>query len=430
MAFTDSSVSVDSGLITLRNYLLILMLPMTVKFVVQLLGAIYYKVQQRQKLSYGLIERQPRVSVIVPAWNEEVGILKTIQSVVDTKYPNLELIIVNDGSTDRTHQIVTQYLADFSIQNQSDSKVDIKYLELSNGGKANAMNQGLLEVSGEFVVTLDADSLMDKHAITHLLQQFDGDETVGAVAGNVIVGNRSSTLALLQQMEYLYGFFFRCADSVFNAVYIIGGAAAAYRKGTLDAVGGFDHTIITEDIELSMRILSHGYKTRYADKAVVYTEGPSNWKGLCKQRLRWKFGRLLTFIKHKDMFYNPWLGNAYLSFLLLPIAVLSELMLLLAPLTLTFFIIFTVLTHNYLPVAVMAFGLMLLLITQVMLDSKSKFHSNLLIMAPIAWIAFYIIDVVEFGALCQSLKKLVKRQKVEWQVWQRVGLLHNNAAGQ
>ncbi len=140
---------------------------------------------------------------------------------------------------------------------------------------------------------------MDSDAITKLLQRFD-DPVVGAEAGNVIVGNRKQRLALLQQLQYLYSFFFKRADSVFNYVYIIRGAAAAYRKSSLNAVRDFDHDIITEDIEMSMRILSHGFKTRFAADAVVFTEEPIDLKGLGKQRLRWKFDRLMTFLKHKD----------------------------------------------------------------------------------------------------------------------------------
>lgn len=423
MAANSSVVAADQNLLVARNILLVAMAPLSIKFAVQLVGATYYSLRQHREVSRDLLARRPRVSVIVPAWNEEVGILRTMQSVIATQYPNLELIVVNDGSTDRTHEIVMDYLERHNAVANSHDKADIKYLQLSNGGKANAMNQGLLEVTGEFVVTLDADSLMDKNTIVHLLRQFDGDEAVGAVAGNVIVGNRRSSLGLLQQMEYLYGFFFRRADSAFNSVYIIGGAAAAYRKSTLDAVGGFDHAIITEDIELSMRILSRGYKTRYAADAVVFTEGPSDWKGLSKQRLRWKYGRLLTFIKHREMFFNPWLGNAYLSFLLLPVAVLSELMLLLAPLSLSVFIGYTLLAQDYLPMAIMAIVMTGLVFVQVLCDSKAHFHRNVLLWAPIAWLAFYAIDAVEFKALCQSLRKLAKRQSLEWQVWQRVGLV-------
>jgi len=235
------------------------MTPIFVKYLIQLLSAPLYHFQEKRRLAKSSLSRTPRVSVLVPAWNEEVGILKTMQSVLDTGYTNLELVVINDGSTDQTHELITQFIEQYSLHNTSQQNdVDIKYLNLSNGGKANALNRGLKEVTGEFVVTVDADSVMDPNAIVNLLHHFEEDAKVGAVAGNVIVGNRKKTIALLQQLEYLYGFFFKRADYSFNAVYIIGGAAAAYRKSTLDAAGGFDEHIITEDIEMSTRILSKG----------------------------------------------------------------------------------------------------------------------------------------------------------------------------
>lgn len=421
--FTTDVVAPTHDIEFMRLVIYIFMAPIFVKYLIQLLSAPLYHFQEKRRLAKSSLSRTPRVSVLVPAWNEEVGILKTMQSVLDTDYTNLELIVINDGSTDQTHDLITQFIQQHPELNASQNSVDIRYLNLSNGGKANALNRGLKEVTGEFVVTVDADSVMDTKAIINLLQHFEEDAKVGAVAGNVIVGNRKKTIALLQQLEYLYGFFFKRADSIFNAVYIIGGAAAAYRKSALDAVGGFDEHIITEDIEMSTRILSKGYKTRYAANAVIYTEGPSEWKGLCQQRLRWKYGRILTFIKHRKLFFNLKLGKPYLSFLILPIAVYAELSLLLEIFILAIFYGYTFYTNDYFPLACIIVFMTTLVCFQIAFDSKARFHKNILFLAPVAWLAFYIIDAVEFQALYRSLKRLTKRQKLEWQSWTRVGLL-------
>ena len=396
------------------------MLPMLAKYVVQLFSAFYYRKQQSKRAKNRVETTLPRVSVLVPAWNEEVGILRTVRSVLATQYADLELIVINDGSTDQTGSLVKDFIADY--QESEDSSCDLKYIELTNGGKARALNQGLACSTGEFIITIDADSIMDSNAITKMLEQFD-DPVVGAVAGNVIVGNRKQRLALLQQLEYLYGFFFKRADSVFDSVYIIGGAAAAYRKTTLDAVRGFDHEVITEDIEMSMRILSHNFKTRFAADAVVYTEGPVDLKGLSKQRLRWKFGRLTTFHKHKDMFFNRKLNNPYLSYLLLPVALYAELSLLLEPLLLAIFYGYTFYTNDYLPLAGIIIFITFMVSYQIRIDSKASFHKNIICLAPVAWILFYIIDFIELKALVQSIKRLIKRQELQWQSWNRVGLL-------
>ena len=415
----------DEQLTYLRVAIFILLMPIILKYLVQLVTLPFYSLSEILNARKSQNPVGQKVSVLIPAWNEEVGIIKTIQSVVETDYSNLEVIVINDGSTDDTHKLVSAYIERFEnkMQNHTGDKgIELRYLNLANGGKANALNRGLRLATGEFIITIDADSLMDKSAIDKLLLRFT-DSSVGAVAGNVIIGNKSRPIAALQQLEYLYGFFFKRADSVFNSVYIIGGAAAAYRKSVLSDLGGFDHQIITEDIEMSTRILSAGYKTRYAADAVVYTEGPSDWNGLCNQRLRWKFGRLLTFIKHKDLFFSakPKI-NAYLTFLLLPMAVYAEMTLMIEGLLLTVFYGYTFLTNDFFPL-VFVIGFMSILLTlQVMVDSKRKHHLNLLVLAPLAWILFYLIDLVEWQALFRSIKRLARRQQLQWQKWVRVGL--------
>lgn len=420
--FTTEIKTPADDITTLRLIIFLFMLPIFLKYAIQLLVAPFYKLIEAKFRHTSLPETPAKVSVMVPAWNEQVGIIKTIQSVINTHYKHLELVIINDGSTDQTHQLIDAFITNYAAE---DDACSIKYLHLENGGKAKALNEGLKHASGEFIITIDADSVMDKNAIHELISSFS-HEKVGAVAGNVIVGNRKHTLALLQQLEYLYGFFFKRADSIFNAVYIIGGAAAAYRKSVLDKVGGFDHAIITEDIEMSTRILAQGYKTRYASDAVIYTEGPCDWKGLCQQRLRWKFGRLLTFIKHKQLFFNVKRGNPYLCFLLLPVALYAELSLLFEALLLAVFYGYTIYTQDFLPLVCIILFMTAIISLQILIDSKARFHRNILCLAPIAWVVFYLIDVVELQALYRSLKRLAKRQNLEWQKWARKGLIHKS----
>jgi len=285
------------------------------------------------------------------------------------------------------------------------------------------LNRALVHAEGEIVITVDADSVMDPEAIANLVKPFS-DPRVGGVAGNVVVGNRKKPIEWMQQMEYLYGFFFKRADSLFNSVYIIGGAAAAYRREVLNEAGGFDPRIITEDIEMSTRILAHGYKTRYASDAVVYTEGPSDFKSLSNQRLRWKYGRILTFIKHRKLFFSlrPQ-HNPYLTFMLLPMAVYAELLLLVEAVLLSTFFIYTVCTGDYQSL-VCVIGLLSAVVgAQILADPKRRFHRNLVFLAPAAWLVFYAMDVVEFQALVRTLKRLATREELKWQKWVRVGVV-------
>ncbi len=409
------------GLDSFRAIMFVLMAPLLLKYAIQLAGSPFYSIVSALRGRRATMHQTPSVSVIIPAWNEEVGIVKTIQSVLDTRYPRLQIVVANDGSTDGTHEKVTAFIADYErSENQTAS---ITYLEMSNGGKASAMNRALLHVDGEIIVTIDADSAMDPDAIVNLVRRFD-DPAVGAVAGNVVVGNRKKPIEWMQQMEYLSGFYFKRTDSLFGSVYIIGGAAAAYRRSVLQEMGGFDHSIITEDMEMSMRILDRGYKTRYAADAVVYTEGPSDLTGLCNQRLRWVYGRLLTFIKYKHFFFSLRRGHRpYLTFLLLPMAIYANLFLLFEAVILFAFLVYTVTTCDYVPVAFMITQLAVVVTVQILTDPKRRFHANLILLAPSAWLMCYVMDMVELQALLRSLKRLFTRQGLQWQRWVRVGLL-------
>jgi poly-beta-1,6-N-acetyl-D-glucosamine synthase len=427
LAFTRDYIPSDK-LAFVRIAIFVLLAPIFIKYVIQLLAIPFYFLRERKNRSIPLQAQQPKVSVLVPAWNEEVGILKTIRSILASRYDNLELIVINDGSTDATHKLVTSFIREQGTRETNCTNINnynkkIRYLKLTNGGKAKALNKAIDKATGEIIVTIDADSVIDKNAIANMVRQFTNVK-VAAVAGNVIVGNKKKPIEFMQQLEYVYGFFFKCADSVFNSVYIIGGAAAAYRKEVLMALGGFDEKIITEDIEMSTRILAHGYQTRYAANAVIYTEGPSDWKGLCNQRLRWKFGRLTTFIKHRTLFFSRQQGNPYLTFLLLPVAIYAELTLLLEGVLLAIFYSYMIYTQDYVPLALVILFMSLMVCLQVGVDSKRRFHLNLLALAPIAWLVFYVIDIIELQALCRSLKRLIKQDEPKWQKWVRVGLFN------
>jgi len=202
LAFTHTYKPV-AELDVLRAAMFILLLPLLMKYVIQLCCAPFYSVKKWLRQKNVQINLQPSVSVLIPAWNEEVGILKTVQSVINTQYPKLQLIVINDGSTDSTHATISNF-----IEHTDLAGVDLKYLNLSNGGKARAMNRGLKRATGEIIVTIDADSVMDVGALESLVAHF-ADPKVGGVAGNVVVANRSRPIELMQQMEYLYGFFFK-----------------------------------------------------------------------------------------------------------------------------------------------------------------------------------------------------------------------------
>lgn len=245
-----------------------------------------------------------------------------------------------------------------------------------------------------------------------------------SVAGNVKIGNTGGAIGLVQQLEYLYGFYFKKADALLGSVYIVGGAAAAYRRSVFDEVGRFDEQNITEDIEMSTRIQDAGHRIAYAPNAVVYTEAPVEWRGLARQRLRWKFGRLMTFVQYRHLFFSLRRRHSwFLTLLVLPAALLSEFLLLLQPLALAMLWGYTLLTSDFLPVLVYM-GIVALLVTwQVFTDSRRRESLGLLLVAPIASLVFHLVDAVEFQAAVRSGWRLLTGQGVRWQRWQRRGVL-------
>ncbi|MBI2646903.1 glycosyltransferase [Candidatus Woesearchaeota archaeon] len=411
---------------SIRLVILLLFAPIIIKYVIHLLIAPWYPIVEFFRSKKQPVEHVPSVSVIIPSWNEGVGIVKTIQSVIDTNYPKLEIIVINDGSTDNTHDVVLQFI-DTHNSNPKKNCIPIKYKYVQNGGKARALNFGTSMALGDIVITIDADSVMDSNAIKNMVKHFTNPR-VASVAGNVAIGNCTKPIGLIQQLEYLYGFYFKRAESLMNAVYIVGGAAAAYRKKIVVDLGGFDETIITEDIELSTRLQDKGYRVRYAADAIVYTEGPSNFKGLFNQRLRWKFGRLLTFYKYRHLFFSfNKKHNFYLSFVVLPIALFAEILLFFEGLLLAVFYIYTFYTNDFAPLVFVILLLTGVIGFQIISDSNTRYHRNLLLIAPCAWILFYIIDFVEYCSLIKSIGYVAKKQNPVWQSWSRVGVFENTS---
>ena len=406
---------------TFEIFMLVLFAPLMLKFVVGLSIALWHPIVEQRRARKWSANAAPKVSVLIPAWNEEVGIAAAMLSVMQADYPDLELIAIDDGSTDGTYEQIKRVAARFRGDRQLGRR-DIRFRRVRNGGKARALNTALKLATGEIVVTIDADSLVERQAIGNLVKHF-ADPKVASVAGNVAIGNRNSCIGLMQQLEYLFGFYFKRADGMLNAVYIVGGAAAAYRRSILIEAGGFDVTIITEDIELSTRLQALGFKVRYAPDATIFTEGPSDFRSLCLQRLRWKYGRILTFLKFRCLFFSLEPDhNKFLTLFVLPVTVYCEVLLILAP-----FLLVTFYAHaltagglNALTYVVASGAIVTLL--QIASDRNSRYHCNLLVLAPVAWAIFYFVDTIEYQALIRSLYRLAIKRGPSWQRWQRRGV--------
>lgn len=361
----------------------------------------------------------PSLSVIVPAWNEEVGILKTVKSLLANRYPQLEIVVVNDGSTDRTDEIMKSFIVEGVKSRQFDEKT-VKYIYQKNGGKGVALNTGIKNARGEIILTMDADSAISEGGLWNLVRYFEDPEIMGVV-GNVKVANNSTWVGLVQKLEYIFGFYFKRAHALLGAEYIFGGACAAYRASVFDQIGLFDEHNKTEDIEMSMRTRYYGMQCTYAEDVVVYTEGASSHQGLLNQRLRWKKGRFDTFAKYAKLFFSTEeRHNSSLSFWILPLAMVGEILLFLAPLALSLLLAYSVITQDYIS---LAFNILFLgffyLVNAVFAREKNIW---ILLMFPFTWIIFYYLVWVEYMALMKSLYMFIRGDQVVWQKWKRVGI--------
>jgi cellulose synthase/poly-beta-1,6-N-acetylglucosamine synthase-like glycosyltransferase len=230
----------------------------------------------------------PSVAVIVPAYNEEVGIERAVRSLAGSSYPNLEIVVVDDGSTDRTAAIVASL-----------ALPGVHLVRQDNGGKAAALNTGLRVSRGEVLVMVDGDTVFEPDAIRHLVQPL-ADPHVAAVSGNTKVGNRGRLLGRWQHIEYVTGFNLdRRMYEVLQCTPTVPGAIGAFRREALEEVGGVSSDTLAEDTDLTLAIGRTGKRVVYAPDARAWTEAPSTISGLWRQRYRWSFGTMQSVWKHR-----------------------------------------------------------------------------------------------------------------------------------
>ncbi len=235
----------------------------------------------------------PRVAVLIPAYNEEKVIVRTIRSVMMSNYKNIRVIVIDDGSKDDTYEAaIRAYPADIASGR-------LTVLTKPNGGKADALNYGLERTDEEIYVGIDADGVIAHDAITNLVCHF-ANPKIGAVAGNAKVGNRVNLWTRWQALEYITSQNFeRRALDLFDVVMVVPGAIGAWRTAAVKAGGGYHTNTVAEDADLTMNLLEQGYWVIYEDRALAFTEAPVNMDGLMRQRFRWSFGILQAIFKHR-----------------------------------------------------------------------------------------------------------------------------------
>jgi peptidoglycan-N-acetylglucosamine deacetylase len=246
---------------------------------------------------------EPRVAVLIPAYNEDKVIVRTIRSVMQSDYSNIRVIVIDDGSTDRTFDVAREAYAEEIAQGR------LTVLTKPNSGKADALNFGLVHVDEEIYIGIDADTVIAGDAVSKLVCHF-ADPRVGAVAGNAKVGNRINLWTQWQALEYVTSQNFeRRAMDLFDVVTVVPGAIGAWRTSAVKHGGCYPVNTVAEDADLTMNLLEQRYKVIYEDHALAFTEAPATARSLMRQRFRWSFGILQAVFKHRaGARTNPALG--------------------------------------------------------------------------------------------------------------------------
>jgi cellulose synthase/poly-beta-1,6-N-acetylglucosamine synthase-like glycosyltransferase/peptidoglycan/xylan/chitin deacetylase (PgdA/CDA1 family) len=264
-----------------------------------LAGLSLWNARREREQSIAALPNPHHVSVIVPAYNEEKVIGITVERILESDHHDLEVIVVDDGSHDRTAEVV---------HNRFGNDPRVVLLRVANGGKANALNAGMKLAKGEIVVALDADTQFQTDTIGRLVRWF-ADEKVGAVAGNAKVGNRTNMITRWQALEYIVAQNLeRRALAALGTLTVIPGAVGAWRRTALETVGGFRADTLAEDQDLTIGLQEKGYQVRFDSSAIAWTEAPASFRALAKQRFRWAYGTLQCLWKYRRLTFNPRFG--------------------------------------------------------------------------------------------------------------------------
>jgi cellulose synthase/poly-beta-1,6-N-acetylglucosamine synthase-like glycosyltransferase len=239
----------------------------------------------------------PFVSVIIPSFNEEANISECIESVLRFDYPSYEVIVVDDGSRDRTQPLIENY--------------DVSYIRLRNNrGKVAALNKGIEKAKGEIIFITDSDTLLDPMALRYLVAGFS-DPSIAAVAGKVLLKRNDTYLKRMQTIEYLYGqeVIKEAQAKSGESVSICPGPVTAFRRSALFDVGGFKNRTLAEDFDMTLDLQKTGYKALYEPRAIAYTTAMTSWKNLKKQRIRWSRGHLQVYRQYHDTMFSGAIGS-------------------------------------------------------------------------------------------------------------------------
>ena len=370
------------------------------------------------------------VSVIIPAHNEELCIRRTLDSVLASTHQNIEIIIVDDGSTDKTRVIVRDYIAS---AHSNDAKTylgrsgrrlnfrrrylrsfvrsaPIAIISQSNKGKGSALNNGIANhAHGKFIMCLDGDSILHPKAIASATAYFKDPKIIRVAANVRVIGG--SWLEILQRFEHIIGYRSKKFYTLTNSEFIVGGVASTYRKSAVEQVGFYNTDTMTEDIGLSIKLVaSYGnrdYRIVYGSDVIAMTEGVQTFHGLMQQRFGWKMGNLQNLFKYRSLIANSdhTKYSRVLTNYRLPMAVFSECLLLIEPILLGYIIYLSFAYHTF-GILLGAYSLMTAYIfwnfwPDEHLSLAEKIRMSLI--GFVMYFMFYVMDIIQLSSIIRCL---------------------------
>lgn len=365
----------------------------------------FYHDRIRKERAPTRLSRFPSICVIIPAHNEEKTVETAITTLLEQSYPNKEIMIVNDGSTDATAAVAAPYAASgqVTLLNRRES-----------GGKAVAVNTGIAATHAEIVVVVDADSALQRDALMRIAAHFENEE-VKALSGNVKVGNNVNVLTNLQSLEYIRGINLRRrAFDILDSEIVVPGAAGAFRKSTYGEVGTLDTSTVVEDMDQTMKLSKAAKDILYDPLVVAFTEVPESLRGLVRQRVRWYGGTLQVFLKHRHSWWKfgalSLIGFPYLILTMFFVPVLE-----LVTLTLLFVYLYQQLFLGVLLAALSVLAIEFVLSATAVYLERANWR--LVLYTPVyAFVYRYVLDIIRFKAYLD-----VFRGKIGWARVQRYG---------
>lgn len=247
------------------------------------------------------LKKYPAVTVIVPCWNEEKTIYKTVRSLLNLNYPKdkLKILLIDDGSTDGTWQAISKFA----------KYANVNVFQKENGGKHTALNLGLEKTETDFVGCLDADSFADQNSLTRIMSYFEKDPSAMAVAPSIMVQNPKSIIQKAQKAEYYMSVYVKKMLAFIGAIHVTPGPLTIFRKKVFDDLGPYRSAHNTEDMEIAYRMQTNHYKIEQCNDAYIYTNTPATVSKLYKQRLRWIYGFINHTIDYRKFLFTKKYGN-------------------------------------------------------------------------------------------------------------------------